>query len=107
MRLGTPAEEFMLSPNEPHNSARVDGHSEEESARKELALREAMELPYARQMQIRSVLRTIARKAALILGLFAVCALLAGPDVDKRIAVLLFLIGAVAIVCWKGAPDPL
>jgi hypothetical protein len=52
------------------------------------------------------VLRTIARKAALIVGLFALCALLSGPDVDKRIVVLLFMIGAVAIVCWKAVPDP-
>ena len=96
----------MLSPNEPHNPAHVVGHSEEERARKESALREVMELPYAQQSQIRSVLRTIARKAALIVGLFALCALLSGPDVDTRIVVLLFMIGAVAIVCWKAVPDP-
>jgi len=65
-----------------------------------------MELPHVQQMQIRSVLRTIARKAALILGLFALCALVAGPDVDKRIVVLFFIVGAVAIVCWKAVPDP-
>ena len=97
----------MLSPNETHNPADVDGSSEEESARKESALREAMELPYVQRMQIRSVLRTIARKAALILGLFAVCVFLAAPDVDKRIVVLFFIIGALAILCWKGVPDPL
>jgi len=96
----------MLSPNERHNPAHVVSHSEEERARKESALREVMELPYAQQSQIRSVLRTIARKAALIVGLFALCALLSGPDVDKRIVVLLFMIGAVAIVCWKAVPDP-
>ena len=96
----------MLSPNETHDPAHADGQSEKERTRKESALREVMELPYAQQRQIRSVLRTIARKAALILGLFALCALLAGPDVDKRIVVLFFIIGAVAIVCWKGVPDP-
>ena len=96
----------MLSPNETHNPAHSDGHPEEERAPKESALREVMELPYAQQRQIRSALRTIALKAALILGLFALCALLAGPDVDKRIVVLLFTIGAVAIVCWKAVPGP-
>ena len=96
----------MLSPKETHHPAHVDGLSEDERARKESALREVMELPYAQQMQIRSVLKTIARKAALVLGLFALCALLAGPDVDKRIVVLFFIIGAVAIVCWKAVPDP-
>lgn len=96
----------MLSPNETHNPAHTDRHSEEERAKKESALREVMELPYAQQRQIRSVLRTIAKKAGLILGLFALCALLAGPDVDKRIVVLLFAIGALTIVCWKAVSDP-
>ena len=96
----------MLSPNETQNPAHVDGHSDEARARKESALREVMELPFAQQRQIRSVLRTIVRKAALILGLFALCALLVGPDVDMKIVVFFFIIGAVAIVCWKGVPDP-
>lgn len=103
----------MIEPNQPRQSTADSsatikqvswGAGRVDSDQKREALREVLQEPLDGRKAIQSELFAIFRKAVLVVVLFIVCLGLAAVEVENVYLVVSFLVGAVAIVCWRSGP---
>ena len=73
-----------------------------ESDQKREALREVLQEPLDGRKAIESELFALFRKGVLVLMLFVVCLGLSAVEVNNVYLVASFLVGAVAILCWRS-----
>jgi len=92
----------MQEPDHEEANRRSGNQGENESTRKERALREILSESGREHEGVKSALLVVVRKGLLILALFLFSSFLSNTELGNLIPVLVFVLGTVLIVLWRS-----